>query len=113
MSTRWSLILMAVLSLAGHAARGGENLLRDPGFEDYQLDARGFYVLPEKAAWKEITLGKASVQFDAGTWKAPPDMLRERPLGFSPGTTGFEGMGPEQNKGRIILEQDIVGPELV
>jgi len=103
----------AVLALcACHAALGWQNELQDPGFEAYQLDPKGFYVLPQNSPWKEITMGKASVVFDAGKWTAPADMLRERPLGFSPGTTGFDGMGPEQNKGRIIIEQDVTRPDL-
>jgi len=103
------LVIVGALS-ATQNALAWENLLKDPGFEEYQLDPKGFYFLDKDAGWKEITLGINSVQFDAGTWNAPPEMLRERALGFSPGTTGFEGMGVGQNKGRIILDQDIVKP---
>ena len=39
-------------------------------------------------------------------------MQAERALGFTPGTTGYEGEGPGQNSGRIILQQDVVSPDL-
>ncbi len=87
-----------------------ENLLRDPGFEQYHYDEeRGYYVPNDRrAAWKEITLGRASVRFDASSWAAPEAMVAERPLGFTPGARGFEGYGEEENSGRLILQQDIV-----
>lgn len=107
MNVRRSMTIISLGLLACGPVWGWDNALRDPGFEAYQLDPRGFYVLGENSGWREITMGKASVEFNAGTWKAPAEMLRERPLGFSPGTTGFEGMGAEQSKGRIILEQDV------
>jgi hypothetical protein len=98
--------------LAGPSALAWQNLLKDPGFEAYQLDPRGFYVPGPDAGWREITMGKASVQFDASSWTAPSEMVRERALGFTPGTTGYEGPGPDQNKGRMILEQDITDPSV-
>ncbi len=111
--TRVIPISVAVLFIGGvPCARGWRNLLADPGFEEYRLDPRGFYRLEEGAAWREITLGRGSVQFDASGWTAPPEMTRERPLGFSPGTTGFEGLEPDRNTGRIILEQDVVDVDL-
>jgi len=110
----WSNRLVAALTFvfACQSVFAGRNLLKDPGFEAYRLDPRGFYVLGPDTGWQEITMGKGSVQFDASSWDARPEMLRERPLGFSPGTTGFEGFGPEQNKGRMILQQDIVDPKV-
>jgi hypothetical protein len=102
------LIAALTVVFACRSVFAGRNLLKDPGFESYRLDPRGLYVPAPDAGWQEITMGKGSVQFDASSWKAPPEMLRERPLGFSPGTTGFEGFGPEQNKGRMIFQQDIV-----
>jgi hypothetical protein len=104
--------VLSFVLVAGGRAWAWENMLQDPGFEGYQLTPKGYYALDKDSAWREITLGKCSVQFNAGTWKAPADMLRERPLGFSPGTTGFDGMGPEQNKGRLIIDQDVVKPGL-
>ncbi len=107
MRIRHWIIALSFVYLACGPAWAWENALQDPGFEAYQLDPKGFYALGEGSAWREITLGKRSVQFNAGTWKAPAEMLRERPLGFSPGTTGYDGPGPEQSKGRIILDQDV------
>jgi hypothetical protein len=112
MNTRRLIAVFATALSTGPFALAWENALQDPGFEGYQLDPKGYYVLPEGSPWHEITLGKCSTRFDAGKWSAPADMLRERPLGFSPGTTGFEGMGPEQNKGRLLLEQDVIKPGL-
>jgi len=112
MNTRLLTTYTAFALCTGPSALAWENVLQDPGFEGYRLDPKGYYVLAENDPWKEITMGKASVVFDAGRWTAPADMLRERPLGFSPGTTGFDGMGPEQNKGRIILDQYVTRPDL-
>jgi hypothetical protein len=58
-------------------------------------------------------MGRGSVQLDMNGWAAPEPMVRERPLGFTPGTTGYEGEGPEQNSGRIILQQDVVAEGLL
>ncbi len=102
----------AIVILAGRPAFAWTNLLKDPGFEEYQLDPRGFYAPRPDAGWKEITMGRCSVQFNANSWKAPAEMLAERPLGFTPGTSGFEGMGPTENKGKLIWEQDILDPAL-
>jgi len=88
------------------------NLLQDPGFEAYQLDPRGFYKPGPDSKWVELSMGQGSVQFDMNDWEAPESMLHERILGFTPGTTGYEGLGPEQNAGRIILQQDVVNPAL-
>jgi hypothetical protein len=91
-----------------------ENLLGDPGFERYRLDeSRGVYVPAQNAVWQEFAMGRGSVTFDAGSWKAPEDMLAEQALGFSPGADGasFEGMGSDQKSGRIIFQQDVVNPE--
>lgn len=107
----WLVLALGLLASAG-TTYGWENLLKDPGFEAYRLDPRGFYVPRDDSGWQEIAFGRGSVQFDASQWKAPEDMKRERPLGFSPGTTGFEGQGPEQNTGRLTLQQDIVKPDL-
>jgi hypothetical protein len=91
----------------------GQNLLGDPGFERYRFDkARGGFVPTADAAWREITLGIGSVTFDASDWTAPPEMKAERPLGFSPGARHPEGVGPHQNRGRLLLEQDVVRPDL-
>lgn len=88
-------------------AWAGTNLLKDSGFEAYKLDRSGSYVPTPDAAWREITMGRGAVRFNASPWKAPSDMVREGPLRFSPGTTGWEGTGPGQNSGRLIFEQDV------
>lgn len=90
-----------------------DNLLRDPGFDEYHFDdGLGYYVPNARtAAWEEITFGRASVRFDASSWTAPAAMLAERPLGFTPGARGFEGYGADENSGRLILQQDIVNPQ--
>jgi hypothetical protein len=84
------------------------NILKDPGFENYQLDSRGFYKPGPDSHWIEMAMGRGSVQLDMNGWKAPAQMVRERPLRFTPGTTGYEGEGPEQNTGRLIFQQDVV-----
>lgn len=89
------------------------NMLKDPGFEKYRLDRRGFYRPGPDSKWVEVAMGRGSVQMDMNGWEAPEQMVRERPLGFTLGTTGYEGEGPEQNTGRIILQQDVVLPDVV
>ena len=89
------------------------NILKDPGFEKYRLDRRGFYRPGPDSKWIEVAMGRGSVQMDMNAWEAPEQMVRERPLGFTPATTGYEGEGPEQNTGRIILQQDVVLPDAV
>lgn len=107
-----SAALAAALLSAG-IAFAGDNLLRDPGFEEYHFDDElGCYVPNARtAAWAEITFGRASVRFDASSWTAPDAMLAERPLGFTPGARGFEGYGADENTGRLILQQDVVSPQ--
>jgi hypothetical protein len=39
-------------------------------------------------------------------------MLAERPLGFTPGTKGYEGSEPEQNSGRLLFEQHVLDSSL-
>lgn len=102
-----ALVAVAMIALPAPAR---ENLLADPGFEQYRLNAEGRYVLPDDAPWREITMGRGSVTFNASEFEAPRDMLRERPQGFSPATTRFVGTGPEENTGRIILQQDVIAP---
>jgi hypothetical protein len=89
------------------------NMLKDPGFEKYHLDRRGFYRPGPDSQWIEIAIGRGSVQLDMNDWESPEQMVRERPLGFTPGTTGYEGEDPEQNTGRIILQQDVILPDAV
>ena len=103
--------VLAVL-LTPQQAEAWQNVLKDPGFEEYKLDPRGFYLPTPDAPWQEITLGRGSTQLDINDWRAPEEMIEERPLGFTPGTTKYEGDGPEQNTGRILLEQHILGPDL-
>ncbi len=109
------LTVIIVVVIAGFSSPGRlqawTNLLEDPGFENYQLDRRGFYRPADGSRWREVSMGRGSVQFDINNWTAPEQMIRERPLGFTPGTTGYEGEGPEQNSGRIILQQDIILPQ--
>ncbi len=105
-------MLVFLFGMMLQRADGWPNILKDPGFEKYQLDIRGFYRPGSNSPWVEISMGQGSVQLDMNGWEAPEQMLRERPLGFTPGTTGYEGPGPEQNTGRIILQQDIIVPEL-
>jgi hypothetical protein len=105
-----AMVLILAVAGQGHA---WENILGDPGFEDYSLDEeQGYYVLDEHSPWYEITMGRGSVTFDASDWTAPQEMTDEIPQGFSPGTTGFEGTGAGENSGRIIIQQDVVRPEL-
>ena len=92
-------------------AEAWPNLLKDPGFEQYKLDPRGFYVPVPDAPWQEITLGRGSTQLDMNDWHAPEEMSKERPLGFTPCTTKYEGDGPEQNTGRLLLQQALVDPD--
>jgi hypothetical protein len=99
--------LLLALVWAQHA-NAWANLLEDPGFKNYRLDRRGFYRPRSDSKWVELAMGRGSVQMDMNGWEAPEQMVRERPLGFTPGTTGYEGEGPEQNTGRIILQQDVV-----
>ncbi|MCD6393939.1 MAG: hypothetical protein J7M40_10580 [Planctomycetes bacterium] len=94
-------------------ADGWSNILKDPGFEQYRLDRRGFYRPTVDAEWAEIAMGRGSVQLDMNDWDAPVQMVGERTLGFTPGTTGYEGEGPHQNSGRIILQQDVVAADLL
>lgn len=101
-----------ICTLAPTSAFAWPNLLKDPGFEEYRLDPRGFYKPGPNAQWTELAMGRGSVQLDVNDWKAPERMVRGRPLGFTPGATGYEGEGPEQNSGRIILQQDVVSPDL-
>ena len=110
---RTTLAAVAVGLLAACASRAGDNLVRDPGFEQYHYDeGLGYYVPnPRTAVWREITFGRASVRFDASSWSAPEDMTAERPLGFTPGARGFEGYGADENGGVLIFEQDIVNPQ--
>jgi hypothetical protein len=89
------------------------NLLKDPGFEKYHLDRRGFYRPGPDSKWIEVAMGRGSVQMDMNGWEAPEQMVREHPLGFTPATTGYEGEGPEQNTGRIIMQQDVLLPDVV
>ncbi len=91
--------LFALSAWNGLHARASENLIRDPGFERFTLDAeRGCYVPTDNAVWKELGAGMSSVVFDASDWKAPEEMLRTAPLGFTPGTRGFEQLGREANR---------------
>ncbi len=95
------------------AARAWPNRLADPGFETYSYDAGlGYYVLAPQSPWKQVR-GPGDIRFDASSWSAPAEMVAERPLGFSPGTTGFQGLNLGQNSGRILLYQDIVNPVLL
>ena len=108
------ILVLLVISLGPHVVLAGENLLSDPGFERYKHDeSRGVYVPGPDAAWKELAMGRGSVCFDASSWSAPLAMVAQQPLGFSPGAEGesFEGNGPDQKSGRIILQQDVVNPE--
>jgi len=106
-----ALCILACLTTSEYAL-GWPNVLQDPGFEQYRLDPRGFYVPTRGAAWQEITLGRGSVQIDINDWHAPDEMVAERPLGFTPCTTKYEGDGPQQNTGRLIFQQDVVDPRL-
>lgn len=101
-------IVLCIIALSALAA--DNNLLDDPGFERYEYNAAlGHYIPQSNAAWREYGFGVNSVRFNANTFTAPPEMLRERPLGFSPGAEGYTGSGPNDNRGTIYLEQDIVG----
>lgn len=105
------LILMGGLAfglITPQRADAWTNLLEDPGFENYRLDRRGFYKPGPDSRWVEVAMGRGSVQMDMNGWDAPEQMVDERPLGFTPGTTGYEGEGPEQNTGRLIMQQDVV-----
>jgi len=109
-----SIFVLLGVSLGSHVVWAGENLLVDPGFERYKHDeSRGVYVPNPDAAWKELAMGRGSVCFDASSWSAPPAMVAQQPLGFSPGAEGesFEGNGPDQKSGRIIFQQDVVNPK--
>lgn len=103
----------SALMTPGAETRAWENLLEDPGFERYALNPAGYYQPTKDAAWQEITLGRGSVRINMNDWKAPPEMLEEGELGFTPGTTGFEGTGPEENTGIILLQQDVIKPDLL
>jgi hypothetical protein len=110
------LILMAGLAfglITPQRADAWTNLLEDPGFENYRLDRRGFYKPGLDSRWVEVAMGRGSVQMDMNGWDAPEQMVKERALGFTPGTTGYEGEGPEQNTGRLIMRQDVVLPDAV
>lgn len=115
-SGRWCLFAVVAGLVFGmimpERTEGWPNLLKDPGLEAYRLDSRGFYRPKPEAKWVEITMGRGSVQVDMNGWELPKQMVRERVPGFTPGTTGYEGEGPEQNTGRIILEQDVILPKL-
>jgi hypothetical protein len=97
-----------VVVIMPERAEAWENMLEDPGFENYRLDRRGFYKPGPDSRWIEVAMGRGSMQLDMNGWEAPPQMVRERPLRFTPGTTGYEQEGPEQNTGRLILQQDVV-----
>ncbi len=109
LSTTLAIVLLALAT----PASAWDNLLQDPGFERYHWhEGIGSYVPDQDAAWTEIGIGRSSVVFDASSWTAPPDMTAERPLGFSPGTTGYEGTAAIQNSGAILLQQDIIHPAI-
>jgi hypothetical protein len=105
-----SLAILVFMISTGYA---WENVLEDPGFENCRFDEEsGSYLMPEGSPWYEITFGKGSVVFDASEWTAPEEMTKEMPQGFSPGTRGYESQAVGENTGRIILQQDVVRPEL-
>ncbi|MHC4112975.1 MAG: hypothetical protein ACYSUY_18010, partial [Planctomycetota bacterium] len=111
-------VLIVILSLLSglmmpQRLEAWTNILKDPGFEKYRLDRRGFYRPGPDSKWVEVAMGRGSVQMDMSGWETPEQMIREHPLGFTPGTTGYEGEGPEQNTGRIILQQDVFLPDAV
>ena len=109
-------LIVGFLWVAGAPATGWawENLLKDPGFEKYHFDnGLGYYVPDANADWQEFGFGRASVRFDAsGVFAAPPEMLAEQPLGFSPGAMGFEGYLETQNTGTMIFQQNVTGVQL-
>lgn len=99
----------AVLLAVCQTGFAWQNLLQDPGFERYHYDAgQGRYVPDANAAWREYGFGQGSVRLNQSSWTAPAEMVAERPLGFTPGTAGFEGFGANQNKGVLGWEQDVV-----
>ena len=101
-----------ILALA-NPAWAWPNRLADPGFETYSFNSGvGYYVLAANSPWKQMR-GPGDVRFDASSWTAPAEMTQQQPLGFSPGTTGFQGLNIGQNSGRILLYQDIVNPSLL
>lgn len=103
--------LLLVSSVPIHAST---NMLGDPGFERYTFNnGVGYYVPANDAVWQEVGLGQASVRFNAGGWSAPTEMTSERPPGFSPGAAGYEGQGATQNSGVLMMQQDVVAPELL
>lgn len=105
--------LTLVLFLLPQAGQAGENVLQDPGLDLFYFhNERGIFVPEGHARWTEFSFGGGSVTWDASVWDAPDDMLAERPLGFSPGAFGYEGMGHADNSGHIILQQDVVDPAL-
>lgn len=106
-------ILFAYPALA--APPVGVNLLEDPGFERYEFVSQsgGYYVPAPNAAWVEKGNGRGSVRYDENDWTVPPEMARERPLGFTPATTGYQGSALTQSKGLILLEQDITDPDRI
>ena len=64
-------ILVFLFGMMPQRADGWPNILKDPGFEKYQLDIRGFYRLRSDSPWVEVSMGKGSVQLDMNGWKAP------------------------------------------
>lgn len=105
-------IMGITLFVATSVGLASENLLKDPGFERYPLDKeRGCYVPADNAAWSEYGAGGSSVVFDASGWKAPDEMTRSRPLGFTPGTKGHVGLGPEVNSGLLYFQQNVILPD--
>jgi len=109
----WVVVFVAASLVAPSRTFGWTNLLEDPGFENYRLDRRGFYKPGPDSKWVEIAMGQGSVQMDINGWDTPEEMVKERPLGFTPGTTGYEGEGPEQNTGRLIMHQDVILPKAI
>ncbi len=105
-------LAMSVLLAVATPVTAWENLLEDPGFERFRLNPKGYYEPTEDSAWQEITFGRASIRVDMNDWEAPPEMLAEGKLGFTPCTLGFEGQGPEENTGIIILQQDLTDSTL-
>jgi len=108
-----SAVLVAAVAWTGPAS-AWQNALQDPGFERYHFDAElGRYVPDADAAWREYGYGVASVRFDASVWTTPAEMIAERAVGFSPGAVGFEGYGPDQSRGQLCFQQDIVNSALL
>jgi len=107
-----SLIIIVVVQ----SAVAGPNLLQDPGFEEFTWDSENrHYGRNPGAPWYFRDGWQASLRFNANSylqWNAPEQMINERPLNLSPGTEGYEGNDPDQNRGSIGLVQDIPNPDL-